>query len=109
MYDEIALNCFRFLDLKSFDEVNRLTIPEYKLLMKAVSLKRVDTDYRNHLQAFLNFIVKAEKKVGKHKSRPVYTKFNQFYDYEKELNKIKNNNNSKSRFSGIGKFLKKGG
>lgn len=85
-----------------------MTIPEYKLLMEAVQLKRVDRDYRNHLQAFLNFAVKAEKKTGKGKSRPVYTRFNRFYDYEKEIDKIKNKGVEKSRFSGLSKFLKKG-
>lgn len=76
--------------------------------MKAVQLKQVDTDYRNHLQAFLNFAVKAEKKVGKGKSKPVYRKFKQFYDYESELEKVTEKSNRKSRFAGIGKFLKKG-
>ena len=85
-----------------------MTIPEYKLLMEAVQLKRVDRDYRNHLQAFLNFAVKAEKKTGKGKSRPVYTRFNRFYDYEKEIDKIKNKGVEKIRFSGLSKFLKKG-
>lgn len=103
------MNCFRYLDFKSFAEVDRLTIPEYTLLMEAVRLKQVDMDYRNHLQAFLNFAVKAEKKTGKNKSKPVYTKFKRFYDYEKELKKVRNPNaEEKSRFSGIGKFLKKG-
>jgi hypothetical protein len=76
--------------------------------MEAVRLKQVDMDYRNHLQAFLNFAVKAEKKVGKNKSRPVYSKFNRFYDYESEVKKAKNKGSEKSRFSGIGKFLRKG-
>ena len=77
--------------------------------MEAVKLKQIDIDYRNHLQAFLNFAVKAEKKSGKYKSKPVYTKFKQFYDYEREIEKAKEKeNNDKSRFSGIGKFLKKG-
>lgn len=76
--------------------------------MEAVRLKQVDMDYRNHLQAYLNFVVKAEKKTGKNKSRPVYSKFKQFYDYEKEVEKAKNRESKKSRFSGIGKFLSKG-
>lgn len=107
MYKEAALNCFRYLDFKSFDEVDKLTIPEYNLLMQAVRLKQVDMDYRNHLQAFLNFQAKAEKKVGKGKSRPVFRKFKQFYDYEAEIEKI-NGSEKKSRFAGIGKFLNKG-
>lgn len=103
------MNCFRYLDFKSFDEVDRLTLPEYELLMEAVRLKQVDMDYRNHLQAFLNFAVKAEKKSGKNKSKPVYGKFKKFYDYEKAIEKAKNPGKEKSRFSGIGKLLKKGG
>ena len=108
MYREAALNCFRYLDFKSYAEVDRLTIPEYSQLMEAVRLKQVDMDYRNHLQAYLNFAVKAEKKVGKNKSRPVYSKFKRFYDYEAEVKKIKEKGEEKSRFSGIGKLLKKG-
>ena len=77
--------------------------------MKAAKLKQVDMDYRNHLQAFLNFAVKAEKKSGKNKSKPVYSRFNKFYDYEKAIEKAKNPGKEKSRFSGIGKLLKKGG
>lgn len=96
------------MDFKSFAEVDRLTIPEYNLLMEAVQLKQVDTDYRNHLQAYLNFAVKAEKKAGKGKTKPVYKKFKQFYDYEEEVQKITKKDKGKSRFSGIGKFLKKG-
>ena len=75
--------------------------------MEAAQLKQVDADYRNHLQAFLNFAVKAEKKAGKNKSKPVYRKFKQFYNYEAEQRKIIKQK-QKSRFSGIGKYLKKG-
>lgn len=87
--------------------MDRLTIPEYNLLMKAVKLKQVDYDYRCHLQAFLSFAVKAERKAGKNKSKPVYRKFKQFYNYEAEQRKVLKTE-QKSRFSGIGKFLKKG-
>lgn len=75
--------------------------------MEAVRLQQVDFDYRNHLQAYLNFAVKAEKKSGKNKSKPVYAKFKKFYDYEKEVAKVTKKGNEKSRFAGIGKFLKK--
>lgn len=79
------------------------------MLMQAVRLQQVDQDYRNHLQAFLNFAVKAEKKAGKNKSKPVYGKFKKFYDYEKEIEKAsKAAKKESSRFAGIGRFLKKG-
>lgn len=87
--------------------MDRLTIPEYNLLMRAHELKEIDKDYRCHLEAFLNFAVKAEKKAGKNKSKPVYRKFKQFYDYEAEQKKVLNKE-QKSRFSGIGKLLRKG-
>lgn len=75
--------------------------------MEAARLKEIDKDYRNHLQAWLNRSVKAEKKVGK-KTKPLYEKFKQFYDYEKHLGKANGDDNKKSRFSGIGELLKKG-
>ena len=102
------MNCFRYLDFKSFDEVDRLTFPEYELLMEAVRLKQIDLDYRCHLIAWLTFKAKAMKKAGKNKSKPVFAKFRRFYDYEKELERVKDHGGEKSRFSGVGKFLKKG-
>ena len=48
-------------------------------MAEAARLKEVDKDYRNHLQAFLNFAVRAKKKAGKNKQRPVYPTFKKFY------------------------------
>ena len=75
--------------------------------MHAVRLKQVDRDYRDHLQAYLNFRVRAEKKAGKNKTKPVYNTFKKFYDYGKEVEKVTKPNND-NRFAGIGKFFKKG-
>ena len=87
--------------------MDRLTIPEYEIMMEAATLKRVDADYRNHLQAYLNFAVKATKKSG-NKQKPVYSKFKTFYDYEKEQKKALKKQDKKGRFSGVGKFFEKG-
>lgn len=65
-------------------------------------------DYRNHLQAFLNLSVKAEKKTGKGKSKYVYGKFKKFYDYEKEVDKVRKKDKGKSKFSAAIEFMKKG-
>lgn len=94
------MNCFRYFGFRSFEEVDRLTIPEYTLLIKAERLKQVDKDFRNHLQAFLNFAVRAEKKAGKNKTKPVYSNFGKFYDYRAEIAKAEGKK-SDSRFSGI--------
>ena len=73
--------------------------------MEAVSLKEVDKDYRNHLQAFLNFSVKATKGKG---GKPVFKNFKKFYNYEEAVEKVKKRSGKKSKFPGIGGLLKKG-
>lgn len=76
--------------------------------MEAFELKVLDDDFYDHRQAFLNFAVQAEKKAGRGKTRPVYRRFDQFFDYEKELEKLKNRK-KKSKFSGLQKYLKEKG
>lgn len=85
--------------------MDRLTIPEYRLLMEAVRLRQIDQNFWTHLQAWLTFAAKAEKKAGKGKTKPVYNKFKKFFDYDKELEKAKDVKAAK--FSGIGKLLRK--
>ena len=112
MYNEIVLNCFRFFNFRYHSEVDKLTIADYEMLAKAHDLANVDKMMYIHLQAFLNRNVKAEKKIGK-KSKPVFDKFNKFFDYEKAvndvMNKPKNSEETKPKFSGLGDLLKKGG
>lgn len=109
-YHNVALNCFRYLGFKSLCEVDRLTIPEYELMMEACQLKMVDDNYRVHWQAFLNFAVQAKRKAGKHKERPVYNRFDKFFNYEKEIKRIRDKKSEgKERFAGIGKFLRREG
>lgn len=106
----MALDCFRYLGFKSLAEVDRLTIPEYELLMEAYRLKTVDDNYCAHRQAFLNFAVQAKKKAGNKRERPVYNRFDKFFDYEREIKKVKDKKKgTKERFSGIGKLLRKEG
>ena len=87
-----------------------MTIPQYEILMEAMELRMLDDSLHEHRQAFLNLAVQAQKKAGKGKTRPVYRTFRQFFDYDRELNKLKSRKKQKkSRFSGIGKLLKTGG
>lgn len=95
------------MDFKSFAEVDRLTIPEYSLLMEAVRLKQVDKMRDIHLLAWLTFAAKATKGKGKN-IKPVYNKFKHFFNYDEELAKIQKPEKEQSRFHGIGKFIKKG-
>ena len=103
-YRETAINCFRYLDFKSFEQVDKLTLPEYDCLMEAQRLKEVDRDYRNHLQAFLNFAAQAKKKAGKYKEKPVYSTFKKFFNYEEAIRIARDNDQPghDHRFDGIG-------
>ena len=82
-----------------------MTIPEYALLMEAAELRGIDRDYRNHLQAWLNFVVRSEKRSGKNKTKPVYNKFEKFFNYENALKRTKKQ--AKSKLPNMDKFLKK--
>lgn len=87
--------------------MDQLTIAQCDILMEAVDLMMLDRNLHEHRQAFLNFAAQAEKKAGRGKKKPVYRRFKQFFDYDKELAKVKNRRKKKkSRFSGIGKLLK---
>lgn len=69
-------------------------------------MREVDKDYRNHLQAFLNFAVQASKKAGKNKSKPVYSKFKQFFNYRREIERVKKYSKQKTDpFAGVKKHL----
>ena len=90
--------------MKSLDEVDRMTIREYRLLMKANNLKNVDRDYRVHQLAWLTNAARATKSAGKGKKRPVYAKF---FDYRNAVRQALGKK-KRSRFDGIGHLLKGG-
>ncbi len=99
-YTEIATNCVRYLDL-NIDQIDRLTIPEYGLLMSATALKAVDKAKDQHLQAWLTVSAGATRKDG----RPVYKKFKDFFNYEAELKRLQKPKPD-NRFSRLSKHLK---
>lgn len=105
----MAVNCFRYMGFTSFEQVDQLTIAQYEVMVEALELRMLDESLHEHRQAFLNFAVKAEKKAGKGKTKPVYRRFQQFFDYDRELEKIKKRKKkNSSRFAGIGRLLQKG-
>lgn len=105
----MAVTCFRYGWAQSLEGVERMTLKEYRLRGEAFGLAQVDRSYRMHLQAWLTFAAKAEKKVGKAKTKPVYDRFNKFFDYEKEIGKMTGKETkTKSRFDGIGAILNRG-
>lgn len=82
------MNCFRFFGFKSLDEVDRLTIREYQMLCEAEKYKQVDKQKDIALNAWLTFVASAKKRVGKN-LKPVYPTFESFFDYSKELRRMK--------------------
>lgn len=99
----MALNCFRYLGFRSMEEVDRLELPEYELLMKARSLRQVDEEYRTHEQAFLTVSARATK--GK-KGTPVYKRFKDFFDYEEAIRKVKDGNRHRDIMHAVSALLK---
>ena len=96
------MNCFRYFGFKSLDEVDRLTIKEYSMLCEAEKYKQVDKQKDIALNAWLTFVASAKKKVGKN-LKPVYPTFESFFDYAKELKKLKgeNFNDLKQRYKDL--------
>ena len=98
-YTEVATNCLRYLNL-TLDEIDRLTLPEYELLLNAYVLKRVDYECDLHKVAWLSVSAGAMTKQGK----PVYQKFEDFYDHENEISKIQKK--PKDKFLNLSRHLK---
>lgn len=55
--------------------------------MHAYRLKKIDENRDIHLQAWLNFLATSMKEKG-NKQVPVYPKFEDFFDYKKELKEV---------------------
>lgn len=76
------MNSFRYLDINSLEHIHNMTLQEYELRMKASALKRLDSEYERHQQAFLNNAVQQTKERG-NKVVPVYPTMKSFFDYER--------------------------
>jgi predicted DNA-binding protein YlxM (UPF0122 family) len=56
-------------------------------MTESFKLRQIDEEFAAHRQAYLDFVVKAERQVGKYKTKAVYDKFEKFYDYKAQLAK----------------------
>lgn len=70
---------------------------EYDMRMLAYRLREVDRDYVLHYLAWINRDIKAMKSQGKKKRVPVFKKFKQFFDYEKQVSKVFGTNEKENR------------
>lgn len=64
-----------------------MTLVEYQLRMEASQLQRIAKQRDIFMQAFANQIVKSTK--GKKNPKLVYTKFDQLFNEEKEVDKVR--------------------
>lgn len=84
--EEIIINAMRFFGY-SLHEAEEMTLREYSYMMHVFNLKRIDQERDLHMQAYLNHAVTSTKSIGK-KQVPAYKTFKDFYDYEKEINRL---------------------
>lgn len=68
-----------------------ITPKEYEMLCEAERYKQLDKQKDIALGAWLSFVASAKKQVGK-RLKPVYPTFESFFDYAKELKKLKGDN-----------------
>lgn len=97
LYDQVALFCFRYLNVVSFDVVDRMTIPEYLMHLKAYALRSVDEEMKIHLSAFLNLAVKSTRGTGNN-IKPKYPTFKSFFDYDRRLAELEHPKDEPSQF-----------
>lgn len=65
-----------------------MTLVEYHLRMEAYQLQRVAEQRNIMMQAFANQLVKSTK-GSKNNPKPKYTKFEQLFNEEKEIDKVR--------------------
>ena len=85
----MARSCFRYFSFTSFNDVERLTPYEYRLMMEGLELRKLDEEYAIEKLAYDTFRASSTKSQGKTKRVPVYKTFKSFFDYEKRLKQVK--------------------
>lgn len=75
------------MGINDLREIDRMTVSEYELRLKAYRLKKLDEQEVLHQLAWANWQIQATKAQGK-KEVPVYRKFQDFFDKEKFENEI---------------------
>lgn len=75
----------------TFKEAMRTTLEEFEIYNMAYAIQQEDKRLNSAIQAWFNQSVKAQKGRGK-STRPVFKNFNEFYDHQKEFDRIFNKN-----------------
>lgn len=70
--------------MRTFEEIDNLTIQEYQTLVKAYKFRKLDKERDMHFQAFLQLKVQAVNKKGEY----VYSEFDDFFDEKEAMERI---------------------
>lgn len=95
----------RYLGMNDLREINRMTLAEYNLRIKAYRLRKLDRDREIAFSAWLNREINATRKRGK-KIEYIYRDFNKFFDYEKREREILDGSNDKGPEDSVTSRLK---
>ena len=87
MYEYIIINCIRYFNITNISDIDKMTFNNYILLMRGKRLQLFDEDYKLYKLAFLNRQINLTKQQGK-KEIYIYKTMKDFFDYEKEYNKL---------------------
>ncbi|WP_138158778.1 hypothetical protein [Peptoniphilus catoniae] len=68
----------------SIDEIKATTLADFEVMLKAYSLNQIDKRYIASFIAWQSALARSNDKKGK----PVYRKFKDLFDYEKELKQV---------------------
>lgn len=79
--------------------MNRVTIPEFMLMVDVNYEREEYEDYNRHAIAYLTMCAKSIKRVGKKKSELRYPTFKSFYDREEQLAIYKGHDPKKKKSS----------
>lgn len=93
--------------MNDFTEIDRMTLYEYDMRLKAYNLRHVDRDYEIHRQAWANWNVQAMKNQGKRKRVPVFRNFKQFFDYDEQLKAMMGNRGGSEKVRAIANIIRK--
>lgn len=90
MYHEIVLNSLAYLGLVSMQEVEKMTFDEYLIRLEAFQLRTIKRNEELAYQAWLNQQVQATTGSSKN-PKPKFRKFDQFFDTNKMVDKVRGN------------------
>ena len=106
LYKQLAIEAFRFLGVRSFEEFDNLDMYQLNILRETHKLKQVDTQFYLHELAFLNFSATATDKKGK----PIYKTLDKFFNYQEHLREIEApTEKPKPNYTALKKYYANGG